>query len=45
MATQTASTGYAVDFIDTPRPAMIFVPWPVVDASAMWRTGLKSVPV
>ena len=45
MATQTARTGYAVDFIDTPRPAMIFVPCPVVEASAIYLTGLKSVPV
>ena len=45
IATHTASTGYAVDFIDTPRPAMMLVPWPVVEASAMWRTGLNSVPV
>ena len=34
IATQTASTGNAVDFIETPRPAMMFVAWPVVDAFA-----------
>jgi len=45
IATHTASTGHAVDFIDTPRPAMILVPWPVVEASAIWRTGVNSVPV
>jgi hypothetical protein len=33
-----------VDFIDTPRPAMMLVPWPVVDASAMWHR-LEAVPV
>ena len=27
---QTAITGSAVDFIDTPRPAMMLVAWPVV---------------
>src|SRR5438067_2496671 len=43
IAAHTTSTGYAVDFIDTPSPAMMLVPWPVVDASAMWRTGLNSV--
>ena len=40
-----AITGQAVDFIDTPRPAMMLVAWPVVDASATCLTGLKSVPV
>ena len=29
-------TGAAVDFIETPRPAMTLVPWPVVEAWAMW---------
>ncbi len=28
IATHTASTGSAVDFIDTPRPAMMLVAWP-----------------
>jgi hypothetical protein len=32
MLAHTASTGSAVAFIDTPRPAMMFVAWPVVDA-------------
>ena len=45
IATQTASTGKAVDFIDTPRPAMMLVAWPVFEASAMCRTGLNWVPV
>ena len=35
----------AVDFIDTPRPAMMLVPWPVVEACATCRTGLNWVPV
>ena len=43
IATQTAITGHAVDFIDTPRPAMMLVAWPVVDAGATCCTGLKSV--
>jgi len=34
-----ASTGSAVARIDTPSPAMMLVPWPVVEACAMWRTG------
>ncbi len=29
---QTQSTGQAVERIETPRPAMMLVPWPVVDA-------------
>ena len=37
--------GQAVDFMDTPRPAMTLVPSPVVEASAIWRTGAYSVPV
>ena len=28
------STGQAVDFMATARPAMMLVPWPVVDACA-----------
>ena len=32
IATQTNSTGQAVERIDTPRPAMMLVPWPVVEA-------------
>ena len=42
---QTHSTGQAVERIDTPRPAMMLVPWPVVDAAAMCCTGLYCVPV
>ena len=34
IAAHTASTGHAVDFIDTPRPAMMLVAWPVVEACA-----------
>ena len=34
-----------VDFIEMPRPAMMLVPWPVVDAWAMCCTGLYCVPV
>ena len=32
-------------FIEMPRPAMMLVPWPVVDAAAMCCTGLNCVPV
>jgi hypothetical protein len=35
MAAQTKSTGQAVDFMLTPMPAMMLVPWPVVEACAM----------
>ncbi len=45
MARHTASTGAAVAFMETPRPAMTLVPWPVVEAAAMWRTGAYSVAV
>ena len=45
MATQTNITGQAVERIDTPRPAMMLVPWPVVDACAMCLTGAYCVPV
>ncbi len=45
IATHTAITGQAVDFIDTPRPAMMLVACPVTLASATWRTGLNCVPV
>ena len=41
----TATTGAAVDFMDTPRPAMMLVAWPVVDACATCRTGPYSVAV
>src|SRR5690606_42159710 len=45
IAMQTAITGQAVDFIEMPSPAMMLVPWPVVEAAAMCRTGLTWVPV
>ena len=45
IATHTAITGSAVDFIDTPRPAMMLVAWPVVEAAATCRTGAYSVAV
>jgi hypothetical protein len=45
MARQTNSTGQAVERMETPRPAMMLVPWPVVEACAMWRTGEYCVPV
>ena len=40
-----AITGQAVDFIDTARPAITFVPWPVCEAAATYRTGPYSVAV
>ncbi len=45
IARHTANTGSAVDFIDTPRPAMMLVACPVCDAAATFRTGLYSVAV
>jgi hypothetical protein len=45
MAAHTASTGHAVDFIDTPRPAIMLVACPVTLAAATCRTGLNCVPV
>jgi hypothetical protein len=45
MATQTKSTGHAVERIETPSPAMMLVPCPVVEAWAMCCTGLYWVPV
>ena len=45
MPTQTNSTGQAVERMETPRPAMMLVPWPVVDACAMCLTGEYCVPV
>ncbi|MNT10768.1 hypothetical protein D3C72_1456130 [compost metagenome] len=45
MAMHTKITGQAVDRIDTPSPAMMLVPWPVVDAWAMCCTGEYCVPV
>ena len=45
IAMQTKSTGQAVDFIDTPRPAIMLVAWPVTLAAATCCTGLYCVPV
>ena len=45
MEAQTASTGAAVAFMETPRPAITLVPSPVVEASAILRTGENSVAV
>ena len=45
IAAQTKSTGHAVERIETPRPAMMLVPWPVVEACAMCLTGEYCVPV
>ena len=45
IAKQIAITGSAVDFIDTPRPAMMLVAWPVCEAAATFCTGEYSVAV
>jgi len=45
IAMHTAMTGSAVDFIETPSPAIMLVAWPVCEASATLRTGLYSVAV
>ena len=45
MAAHTAITGSAVDFMETPRPAMMLVAWPVSEALATLRTGEYSVAV
>ena len=45
IAAHTAITGSAVDFIDTPRPAIMLVAWPVCEAAEILRTGLYSVAV
>ena len=45
IARHTAITGSAVDFMETPRPAMMLVAWPVCEAAATLRTGLYSVEV
>ena len=34
MAAHTTSTGSAVDFMETARPAITLVPWPVWEAAA-----------
>ena len=39
MAMEMTITGAAVDSMPTPMPAMMLVPCPVVDASAITRTG------
>ena len=38
-------TGSAVACIPTARPSMMFVAWPVCEASAVFLTGLKRVDV
>ena len=45
IAMHTATTGQAVDFIDTPRPAIMLVACPVTLAAATCCTGLYCVPV
>ena len=45
MPTQITITGSAVASIDIARPWITLVPWPVVDALAMLRTGRYSVEV
>ena len=40
----TAITGSAHAFIDTPRPAMMLVAWPVCDAEATCCTGCIRLP-
>ncbi len=45
MLAHTARTGSAVAFMERPSPAMTLVPWPVVDACAIFCTGLNSVAV
>ena len=39
MPTQITTTGSAVASIDTARPWITLVPWPVVELWAMLRTG------
>ena len=38
-------TGSAVACMPTARPAMMFVAWPVCEASAIALTGFQRVPV
>ncbi len=45
MPTTITSPGSAVACIETARPAMMFVAWPVTEASAMFFTGGNVVPV
>ena len=41
MANDIKIIGRKVDFIEIASPAMIFVPWPVFEASAIFLTGEK----
>src|SRR5271165_49745 len=45
MPATIVSTGGVVACIETARPVMMFVAWPVVDALAISWTGLNCVPV
>ena len=45
MLRATAITGSAQAFMETPRPAMMLVAWPVCEAAATCCTGLYSVAV
>ena len=45
MPAQITSTGRAVASIDTARPWMMLVPWPVVEDLAMLSTGRWLTPV
>ena len=45
MPAQITSTGSAVASIETARPWMTLVPWPVVDDLAMLSTGRWLTPV
>ena len=45
MPMQITMTGNAVASIDTARPWITLVPWPVVELRAMLRTGRYSVAV
>ena len=38
-------TGKVVASMPLARPAMIFVAWPVVEAAAIFFTGLQRLPV
>jgi hypothetical protein len=45
MPTTMTIAGSAVACIETARPAMMLVAWPVTDAFAMFFTGGNVVPV
>ena len=45
MPTQMTMAGSAVDSIDTAKPWITLVPWPVTEALAIRFTGEKPVPV